>query len=89
MSASFDSAPRSALRKAPDADIHPTTHVAASSLSSASAADAVLSGKAVELTVRIPKKLRKQLKKVVRDSELSIDQIATIALATEVQRRQK
>jgi predicted HicB family RNase H-like nuclease len=89
MSASFDSTPRSALRKAPDADIHPTTHAAASSLSSASAADAVLSGKEVELTIRIPKKLRKQVKKVARESELSIDQIATIALAAEVQRRSK
>lgn len=89
MSASFDSTPRSALRKAPDADVHPTTHVAASSLSSATAADAVLGGKEVEMTVRIPKKLRKQLKKVARDSELSVDQIATIALAAEVQRRNK
>ena len=89
MSASFDSTPRSALRKAPDADIHPTTHTAASSLSSATAADAVLSGKNVEMTVRIPKKLRKQVKKVARDSELSVDHIATVALATEVQRRSK
>ena len=85
MSASFDPSPRPALRKAPDADVHPTTHVARSSLSNAS--DAVLGGKEVELTVHIPKKLRKQVKKVVRDSDLSMDQLVTIALAAEVQRR--
>lgn len=89
MSASFDPTPRSALRKAPDADVHPTTHISASSFASASAADAVLTGKEVELTIRIPKKLRKQVKKVARDGELSIDQIATIALAAEVQRRRQ
>lgn len=87
MSASFDPTPRPALRKAPDADVHPTTHVAASSLSSSSSSDAVLDGKEVELTVRIPKKLRKQVKKVARDSKMSVDQIATMALAAEVQRR--
>ena len=85
MSASFDPSPRPALRKAPDADVHPTTHVARSSLSNAS--DSVLGGKEVELTVLIPKKLRKQVKKVVRDSDLSMDQLVTIALAAEVQRR--
>ena len=84
MSASFDPTPRPALRKAPDADVHPTTHVVASS---SNASDAVLGGKEVELTVRIPKKLRKQVKKVVRDSDLSMDQLVTIALAAEVQRR--
>lgn len=84
MSSSFDPNPRPALRKAPDADVHPTTHVAASS---STASDAVLGGKEVELVVRVPKKLRKQVKKIARDSELSVDQIATIALAAEVQRR--
>lgn len=87
MSAQFDPTPRPALRKAVDADVHPTTQVAPSSLSAASTGDAVVTGKEVEVTIRIPKKLRKQLKKVARDSELSIDQIATIALAAEVQRR--
>lgn len=90
MSASFDPTPRSALRKAPDADVHPTTQLAApslSSLTSSATADAVLSGKEVELTVKIPKKLLKRVKKVARASDLSVDQIATIALAAEVQRR--
>lgn len=86
MSASFDPTPRPALRKAPDADVHPTTHVV-SSLTSSSSADSVIGGKEVELTVRIPKKLRKQVKKVARDSEMTVDQIATIALAAEVHRR--
>lgn len=86
MSASFDPTPRPALRKAPDADVHPTTHVS-SSLASSSSSDAVVGGKEVELTVRIPKKLRKRVKQVARDSELTVDQIATIALAAEVQRR--
>ena len=85
MTSSFDPTPRPALRKADDADIHPTMSVGMSS--TASAGDAVLAGKHVELTVRIPKKLRKQLKKASNQSGLTVDQIATIALTAEVQRR--
>ncbi len=84
MTTPFDPTPRPALRKAADADIHPTTH---SPLSSATAGDAVLGGKDVELTVRVPKKLRKQLKKVASKGGLTVDQIVTIAVAEEVQRR--
>ena len=84
MSTPFDPTPRPALRKAADANIHPTTH---HSLTPATTGDAVLGGKEVDLTVRVPKKLRKQLKKVASESGLTVDQIATIALAAEVQRR--
>lgn len=82
MSQQFDPTPRPALRKAPDADVHPTTHIAP-----ATTGDAVLGGKEVELTVRVPKKLRKRLKKAASKSGLTVDQIATIALVAEVQRR--
>ncbi len=85
MTAPFDPTPRPALRKAADSDVHPTTH--ASSLSSSSTGDSVLGGKEVELAIRLPKKLRKELKKAARDGGLSIDQLATIALAAEVRRR--
>ena len=83
MTSSFDPTPRPALRKAADSDVHPTTY----SASPNSTKDAVLGGKEVEITVRIPKKLRKQLKKAADASNLTVDQIATIALANEVQRR--
>ena len=85
MTSSFDPTPRPALRKADDADVHPTMSVGVSS--TASAGDAVLTGKQVELTIRIPKKLRKQLKKAANASNLTVDEIATIALASEIQRR--
>lgn len=87
MSASFDPTPRPALRKAADAAVHPTAHPSPSSLTSASTGDAIVGGKEVELTIRIPKKLRKQLKKAARDGGLSMDQLATIAINSEVQRR--
>lgn len=85
MTSSFDPTPRPALRKASDANVHPTMSVGLSP--TASAGDAVLTGKHVEVTIRIPKKLRKQLKKAADASNLTVDQIATIALANEVQRR--
>ena len=58
MSPNFDPAPRPALRKAPDANVHPTTHVA-----SAHTGDAVLGGRKVAIQATIPKKLRKQLRR--------------------------
>ena len=88
MSASFDPTPRPALRKAADAAVHPTTQ-AASPLTSASAGDALVEGKAVELVVRIPKKLRKQVKQAARDGNVSVDQIVTLALVSELQRRSR
>ena len=56
MSPNFDPAPRPALRKAPDANVHPTTHVA-----SAHTGDAVLEGKKVAIQTTIPKQLRMPL----------------------------
>ena len=88
MSASFDPTPRPALRKAADAAVHPTTQ-AASLLTSASTGDALVEGKAVEMVVRIPKKLRKQVKRAARDGNVSVDQIVTLALVSELQRRSR
>ena len=88
MSASFDPTPRPALRKAADAAVHPTTQVA-SPLTSASTGDALVEGKAVEMVVRIPKKLRKQVKRAARDGNVSVDQIVTLALVSELQRRSR
>ena len=86
MSSSFDPTPRPALRKAADAAVHPTTQTA-SPLASASTGDALVEGKAVEMVVRIPKKLRKQVKKAAQDANLSVDQMVTLALVSELQRR--
>ena len=82
MSPNFDPAPRPALRKAPDANVHPTTHVA-----SAHTGDAVLEGKKVAIQTTIPKQLRKQLRKSAKSAGLSIDEFVTIALANEIRRR--
>ena len=83
MTSSFDPTPRPALRKAVDSEIHPTTY----SASPNSTNDAVLGGKDVEITVRIPKKLRKELRRIAKLDSVSVDQIVTNAVATEVQRR--
>jgi len=82
MSQKFDPTPRPALRKAPDADVHPTTHIAPPSTG-----DAVLEGKKVPLEVRIPKKLRKQLRGAAKDADSSVDAIVTVAIASELRRR--
>ena len=82
MSPTFDPTPRPALRKAADADVHPTTHVAP-----ASTGDSVLEGKKVSIEARIPKKLRKQLRRVAKDADMTIDEVITIAVANEVRRR--
>ena len=82
MSPNFDPAPRPALRKAPDANVHPTTHVA-----SAHAGDAVLEGRKVAIQATIPKKLRKQLRRSAKSAGVSIDEFVTIALANEIRRR--
>ncbi len=85
MSSTFDPTPRPALqpalRKAADADIHPTTGRALNT------ADSVLEGKKVPLVVRVPKKLRKQARELARDSDISLDELVTAALAAEVRRR--
>ena len=83
MTSSFDPTPRPALRKAEDADVHPPTFIASPN----STQDAVLGGKEVELTVRVPKKLRKELRRIAKLDGVSVDQVVTNAVATEVQRR--
>lgn len=82
MSTNFDPAPRPALRKAPDANVHPTTHVA-----SDHTGDAVLEGKKVAIQTTIPKQLRKQLRRSAKSAGVSIDEFVTIALANEIRRR--
>ena len=82
MSPNFDPAPRPALHKAPDANVHPTTHVA-----SAHTGDAVLGGKKVAIQTTIPKQLRKQLRRSAKSAGVSIDEFVTIALANEIRRR--
>jgi hypothetical protein len=82
MSQKFDPTPRPALRKAPDADVHPTTHIAPPSTG-----DAVLEGKKVSLEVRVPKKLRKQLRSAAKDADSTVDDIVTAAIASELRRR--
>ncbi len=82
MTPPFDPTPRPALRKAADADVHPTTHVAP-----ASTGDSVLEGKKVTIEARIPKKLRKQMRQVTKDSDITMDELVTIAVANEVRRR--
>ena len=82
MSPNFDPAPRPALRKAPDANVHPTTQVA-----SAHTGDAVLEGKKVAIQTTIPKQLRKQLRRSAKSAGVSIDEFVTIALANEIRRR--
>lgn len=85
MTAEFDPTPRPALRKAPDADIHPTTHTNIVG----SAGDSVLAGKRVEVSARIPKKLRKQMRKAAKDTSVTLDEFITAAIAAEVQRRSR
>ncbi len=82
MSTNFDPAPRPALRKAPDANVHPTTDVA-----SAHTGDAVLEGKKVAIQTTLPKQLRKQLRRSAKSAGVSIDEFVTIALANEIRRR--
>ena len=82
MSPEFDPTPRPALRKAPDANVHPTTQV-----TSAHTGDAVLEGRKVAIQTTIPKKLRKQLRRSAKNAGVSIDEFVTIALANEIRRR--
>lgn len=83
MSTEFDPTPRPALRKAPDADIHPTTRTPSTT------GDSVLEGKLVEVTVRIPKKLRKKAREQAKATGITMDEFATAAIAEEVRRRSR
>lgn len=85
MNAKFDPAPRPALRKAPDADVHPTTFTSAI----ATSGDSVLEGKKVEISARIPKKLRKEMRKAAKAASISTDEFITIAIASELQNRSR
>lgn len=81
MSTEFDPTPRPALRKAADADVHPTTGVPSST------GDSVLEGKKVALVVRVPKKLRKHARELAKAQGISVDELITAALAAELRRR--
>ena len=83
MSASFDPTPRSALKKAPDADLHPTTHTVSTT------GDAVLEGKLVPVNIKVPKKLRKKARAQAKAAGLTIDEFITTAIAEEVRRRSR
>jgi len=78
---SFDPTPRPALRKAPDAGIHPTTQ------SLANTGDSVFEGKRVPLEVKVPKKLRKRAREQAKAAGLTIDEFVTTAIAEELRRR--
>lgn len=82
MSTAFDPTPRPALRKAADAEVHPTTQVAAATTS-----DAILEGKLVPLDVKVPKKLRRQARRVAKKDGASLDQFVARAVANEVRQR--
>ena len=76
----------SGLRKADDADLHPSTpaHVDEPSLRRAGAAtsDAVLrEGKTVKVDVRIPKALRRKLRKEADRRGVAVDEIVIQALS--------
>jgi predicted HicB family RNase H-like nuclease len=47
----------------------------------------VLEGKKVSLEVRVPKKLRKQLRSAAKDADSTVDDIVTAAIASELRRR--
>jgi hypothetical protein len=78
---SFDPTPRPALRKAPDADIHPTTQ------SLANTGDSVFAGKRVPLEVQVPKKLRKRAREQAKAAGLTLNEFVTTAIAEELRRR--
>jgi hypothetical protein len=83
MSSEFDPTPRPALRKADDFDVHPTTGRPSNT------ADAILEGKKAPLVVRVPKKLRKQVRELANDDGISVDEFVTAALAERVRRRSR
>ena len=78
---SFDPTPRPALRKAPDADIHPTTQ------SLSNTGDSVFEGKRVPLEVKVPKKMRKRAREQAKAAGLTLDEFVTTAIAEELRRR--
>ena len=79
----FDPAPRAALTRATDAVWHPTLpreHEERAPLSSGSTSDAILGpkhDKLVELTVEVPKSIRKALRNDAIERGLTVDQLIT------------
>ena len=83
--------PRPALRRAADADVHPVT--GRTSLKprkgGATTSDAILTGltdKKAELTVTIPKSLRKRLKKQAKARNTTIDDLVAGILSAALPR---
>ena len=86
----FDPTPRPALRKAADADVHPSlpavaeqSHEDLSTRAGASASDTMrppAKDKLVELSVEIPKSLRKELRKRAEEQGMTLDALVTLYL---------
>jgi hypothetical protein len=86
----FDPTPRQALRKAADADVHPTlpapaaqSHEDLSTRAGSSASDTMrppAKDKLVEPSVEIPKSLRKELRKKAEEQGMTLDALVTLYL---------
>jgi len=86
----FDPTPRPALRKAADANVHPSLPAAAeqsyedlSTRAGSSASDTMrppAKDKLVELSVEIPKSLRKELRKKAEEQGVTLDALVTLYL---------
>jgi hypothetical protein len=72
---------REPLRKAPDAEVHPTAPAAEESalLRGGATSDAV-SDRPVTLTVQVPKSLRKSVRAEAERRKVSVDQVVAEAL---------
>ena len=83
----FDPTPRPALRKAADANVHPSlpavaeqSHEDLSTRAGASASDTMREpskDKLVEITIELPKSLRKSLRKEAESRGMSVDALIT------------
>ena len=86
----FDPTPRPALRKAADANVHPSmpavaeqSHEDLSTRAGSSASDTMrppAKDKLVELSVEIPKSLRKELRKRAEEQGMTLDALVTLYL---------
>ncbi len=76
--------PRVGLRKADDADVHPSTPVGSPDAgwlrSGGSTADAIDSDKPVTLEVTVPKSLRKAVRQEAKRRGISVDEVVAEAL---------
>ncbi|MFA7324414.1 MAG: hypothetical protein WC005_08650 [Candidatus Nanopelagicales bacterium] len=88
----FDPTPRPALTRASDAIWHPTLprdHEERAPLSSGATSDALLGpkeDKLVELTIELPKSLRKALRKESEERGLTIDQLIAMLVRNYLKR---